>query len=499
MPLKILDKPARWVLPFLLFLYAVRLFYISCLQLAPDEAYYWYWSKHLDWSYFDHPPMTAYIMAVFTAMGGDSAFFVRLGGLLCTIVCLVLVYLTGKKVVSENARFPWEVLAVANITLLFSTGSIIQTPDTPMLLFWTAGLYFGIQIITEEKAFWWYLWGVALGLGLLSKYTAILLVPCQFAYLLISPSQRYWLARKEPYVALFIGAIIFSPVIFWNWEHQWISFVYQSKHGFFPDRERVGSKLLEYLGGQAGVITPGIFLAFVFYGIKGVGLSVRERIPEYLYLAFLSWPVLLFFALSTAVGDVAEANWPAPAYVGGLMLMWAVYCRTSEKRKKSSKYLVYAALGLGVVMNALVYTHLTKPIIPIPPNKDITNQVHGWRGLGEQIDSLVDKHPHGEGYFLVAERGPALAEAIFYSKKIDIGINFTHPERYIFLGDTSYLKGRNALILVKTLEEWMLGKYRSHFDSLTLVGRHQPRYRGEIINEYSFYIVLGEGYRGGWS
>ncbi len=498
MPLKILDKPGRWVLPFLMFLYAVRLFYASYLQLLPDEAYYWYWSTHLDWSYFDHPPMTAYIMAIFTALGTDSEFFVRLGGLFCSIACLMLVYLAGKKLVPENARFPWEVLAIANLTLLFSTGSIIQTPDTPMLLFWTAAFYFGVQIITGKKAFWWYLWGVALGLGLLSKYTAVLLVPCQFAYLLISPSDRHWLARKEPYLALLIGAIIFSPVILWNWQHEWVSFVYQSKHGFSPDRQHVGVKLLEYIGGQALIITPGIFAAFIFYSIKGFFLSVRERIPGYMYLVLFSWPVLLFFAVSTAVGDRAEANWPAPAYVAGLLLMWAVYCRTSENRKKSSRRLLYAALGLGVVINAVVYVHLIRPVIPLPPNRDVTNQVHGWRDLGEQIDSLVEKHPHGNGYFLAAERGTALAEAVFYSKKIDIGINFNHPERYIFLGDTSYLTDKNALILLPTMDEQMLGKYEPHFKSLTLVGRHQPRYRREIINEFCFYILLGEGYRGGW-
>jgi undecaprenyl-diphosphatase len=438
-------------------------------------------------------------MALFTRLGTNSEFFVRFGGFVCSIVSLVLVYFSGKKLVPENARFPWEVLAIANLTLLFSTGSIIQTPDTPMLLFWTAALYFGIQIVTGGKPFWWYLWGVALGLGLLSKYTAVLLVPCQFAYLLISPTDRHWLARKEPYVALVIGAIIFSPVILWNWQHQWISFVYQSKYLFSLEREKAGIKLLEYIGAQAMIITPGIFAAFIFFSIKGLFLSVRERVPEYMYLVLFSWPVLLFFAISSATGDRAEANWPAPSYVAGLLLMWAVYCRTSEDRKRSSRLLLHAALGLGVAMNAVMHIHVIKPIIPLTPNRDLTRQIHGWRNLGEQIDSLVEKHRHGDGYFLVAERGTALAEAVFYSKKIDIGINFTRPERYIFLGDTSYLKGKNALILVPTMKQWILEKYERHFQRLTLAGTHESRYRGDIIKEYSFYIVLGEGYRGGWS
>lgn len=493
---RILNKPAYWILPFLISLYAVRLFYISYLQLAPDEAYYWYWSKHLDWSYFDHPPMTAYIMAIFTSLGTDSEFFVRLGGFSCSIVCLVLVYLAGKKLVPENDRFPWEVLAIANITLLFSTGSMIQTPDTPLLLFWTAAFYFGVQIITGGKAFWWYLWGTALGLGLLSKYTAVLLVPCQFAYLLVSPSNRHWLARKEPYVALLIGTIIFSPVIFWNWEHQWISFAYQSAHGFSSDRQHVGAKLLEYIGGQALAITPGIFLAFLFYGVMGTWRSVREPVSEYLYLAFLSWPVLLFFAFSTAVGDLAEANWPAPAYIAGLILMWAVYARPLEKRKYAIRVLVYVAFGLAFVINVVIHVHLITPVIPLPANNDVSSQFHGWRELGKRIDSLIERYPHEKGYFLLAERRTALAEAVFYSKQIDTGMNFMLPERYTFLGDMSYLKGKNALILVTNLYESTLGRYQPHFHSLTVVGIHLPRYRNAVIEDAGFYIILGQGYRG---
>jgi hypothetical protein len=258
----------------------------------------------------------------------------------------------------------------------------------------------------------------------------------------------------------------------------------------------MGSKLLEYLGGQALIITPGIFLAFVFYSLKGFYLSVRERIPEYLYLFLLSWPVLFFFALSTVLGDLAEVNWPAPAYVAGLLLMWAVYRRLEEKRKRLTRPLLYTAFGLGIAVNVLVLVHLIRPVIPLLPNRDVTSQFHGWRELGEQIDSLIERHPHGEGYFLAADRGTALGEAVFYSKQTDLGIDLISPERYVFLGDTGYLKGKNALILVSSMDEWNLGIYDLYFKSLILVGRHQPRYRGEIIKEFSFYIVLGEEYRG---
>ena len=225
-----------WIFFLILVFFLIRLFMIHYLELAPDEAYYWYWSKHLDLSYSDHPPMVAYIMAIFTRLGGDTEFFVRLGGLLCSALSLVLLYLTSTTLFPTNKLLAWEMLFVFNITLLFPAGCIVQTPDTPMLLFWTAAVFFGSRIITEGGSRWWTFWGVALGLGLLSKYTMILIVPCMFCFLLLSPPHRHWLFKKEPYLALLIALFIFSPVILWNWQHDWISFTYQLRQGFSPKK-----------------------------------------------------------------------------------------------------------------------------------------------------------------------------------------------------------------------------------------------------------------------
>ena len=166
-------RKISWMITILILLYAVRLATIAWLELAPDEAYYWYWAKHLDWSYYDHPPMVAYIIALFTGLGGNREFFVRIGGLLSSLLVIGLIYLSCRRLSPEDRDVPWEVTFVANITLLFAAGCIIQTPDTPLLLFWTLAVYCGIRIITGGSASWWYLWGIALGLGLLSKYTMI--------------------------------------------------------------------------------------------------------------------------------------------------------------------------------------------------------------------------------------------------------------------------------------------------------------------------------------
>jgi len=81
-----------------LFLYLIfgiglfRLIYIQLIPLVPQEAYYWKYAKHLAWSYFDHPPMTAYVIALFTYLGGDSPFFIRLGSILFSLGLMALLF-----------------------------------------------------------------------------------------------------------------------------------------------------------------------------------------------------------------------------------------------------------------------------------------------------------------------------------------------------------------------------------------------------------------------
>ncbi len=225
----------RWFLVFLSVFYLIRLYLTSVVELAPDEAFYWYWAKHPDLSYLDHPPMVAYIMAIFTALGGDTAFFVRLGGLLCTIPAHALIFFSAKRLYPDERKARWELLLVINCTLLFSTGCLVQTPDTPLLVFWSLALYCGAHIATGGGTRWWLLSGIALGLGLLSKYTMILIVACQFLFLLLCPNQRRWLRHPAPYLALVIALTIFSPVIYWNWQHDWASFGFQLNQGFSYD------------------------------------------------------------------------------------------------------------------------------------------------------------------------------------------------------------------------------------------------------------------------
>lgn len=474
--------------------YLLRLFLIWKIPLVPDEAYYWYWSAHLDWSYFDHPPMIAYLMALSARMDGCKEIFVRLSGYISTMATLVFIFGTARVLFKNTARNQaWETIFLLNITLLFSAGCIIQTPDTPMLLFWSMATFAGARIVAEKSEVSWYLLGVALGLGLLSKYTMILFVPCFYGFILLSDRNRFWLLKMQPYLALVIALLLFSPVIYWNWNHEWISFAYQLKQGFSAHDKGVFNKLGEFLGGQAGVITPLLFMAFIFYSVRSVRAAAPADRQACLYLGFLSWPIILFFAVSSMKGKVSEANWPAPAYIAGFILMWHVYANHFRQNRIHRRFM-QSGIVLAAVLTLMVHIHLIHPFIPLPVSMDNTRQFHGWPALGDKIEAVVHEHPSRNGYFLLSDKGTTVAEAVFYSGNQYDGFDYTSPKRYTFLHDTSSLKGRDAIIILHNSDKAVMDLLGSQFHEILPMGQHVPLYRGEKITDLSMAIFIGISY-----
>lgn len=488
----------KLILSAIVALFALRLLTIHAIQLSPDEAYYWNWGQHPSLAYSDHPPMVAWVMAFFTALGGNSELFVRLGGFLLSGAALFFLFASARTLFPARRDLSWDVLLAFNVTLLFPAGCIIQTPDTPMLFFWAAAAWCGSRIVAGGPGWWWYIWGAALGLGLLSKYTMILLVPCTFGFLLFCPPLRHWLSRKEPWLGLLFAFVLFSPVLYWNSQHDWLSFAYQLRQGFSPKQKAVPLKLLEYLGGQAGVITPILFVAFTGYSVKALRIIRQESNPFYLYLLFLSWPVLLFFGLSTAMGKVAEANWPAPAYITGFILAGAVYHDVYATRPSHRRFLA-AGLAIGLLLSLVVQMHLLTPFLPVPPASDQTRQFHGWRQLGGQVSRIVDQRPSDRGYFLVSDKGTTAAESVFYSGARLTGVDLFQPERYVFLGDLSTLRGKDAVLVLHGASEAGLKRYDGYFDAIENAGAHDSLFRGVKIDSLSVHLFIGRGFRGSWT
>jgi len=411
------DLEKKYSRAFLILLAATtvfRLFYVQWVDLAPDEAYYWTWSRNLQWGYYDHPPMVGFLIRVSTEIGGQSEFGVRWGWVALGALLTVLLYQLGKRMFgSERAGFYAALLM--NISLLASAGAVIVTPDGPQGLFWALSIILVYQAVIGKGRYWWYLTGMAFGLGLLSKYTMILMAPCIFFFLLSYPEGRKWLRQKEPYLSFLLGLAIFSPVILWNAQHDWMSFQFQISHGLAV-RKQVGLKYFgEYWAGQAGLVSPLMFLAIIWAMIKSAITGYRRKENHWLLLFWTSAPILLFFAY-TSLRSKVEANWPALAYFSAVVALAGIANKEWGRWQRGRKGFAWAAGVSALLITFLAHVQPIYPLVPIEARKDPTSQLCGWGNLGERIKEVARSMPPEKEIFLLTPRHQLVGEGMFYTQ-----------------------------------------------------------------------------------
>jgi 4-amino-4-deoxy-L-arabinose transferase-like glycosyltransferase len=196
------------------------------MDFETDEAYYWMWSRWLAPSYYDHPPMVAYLIRLGTLLFGDSLLGIRSMAILAMIAAYVLLYILAV-VLFDDQRIGLIAALWFSMTPLTAFFSVVMFPDTPAILFWVATCVAAALIWRTGRGEWWYLLGLSAGLLLLSKYTALFLLFGIVAWLVVAKDMRFWLSRREPYLAALIALILFSPVLWWNAEHR-LGFVHQT-------------------------------------------------------------------------------------------------------------------------------------------------------------------------------------------------------------------------------------------------------------------------------
>jgi dolichol-phosphate mannosyltransferase len=193
---------------------------------APQEAYYWNYSQHPALSYFDHPPMTAYLIRFFTLIFGDNAFGIHFTAIFISVILSIVLFHFIAGLYDKRIAF-YTVLA-SSTAFIFALGSIIITPDGPLLLFWLLFMMAFYRAISQNDLKWWLISGVFLGAAMTSKYTAAFAGLGAAIYLFISPERRKHFSTIGPYLMIFTAFIVFLPVIIWNSQNDWASFRFQS-------------------------------------------------------------------------------------------------------------------------------------------------------------------------------------------------------------------------------------------------------------------------------
>src|SRR3954468_11693884 len=193
----------------ILALIVLRLVSAAYTPLTFDEAYYWTWSKHLAGGFYDHPPMVAVVIRLGTLMAGDTELGVRLLSILLALPMSFAVYRTAE-ILFGGRRVAATATILLNVTLMAAVGTMIVTPDAPLLVASAFVLFFLAKVLATGRGAWWLAVGAAVGLALLSKYTALFFGPAILIWLVSVPKLRHWLISPWPYLGGVVSLAIFS-------------------------------------------------------------------------------------------------------------------------------------------------------------------------------------------------------------------------------------------------------------------------------------------------
>jgi 4-amino-4-deoxy-L-arabinose transferase-like glycosyltransferase len=420
---------------------ALHVVYAGLFSLSPQEAYYWEWSRHLDLSYFDHPPLAAWTIRAATALLGESERAIRAAAAFHSAIFSVFLWLTGRRLFGSRVAL-LAMIAAATVPL-FSLGQVIVTPDGPLLSGWAMALYFTVRALDDDEPRWLLAAGAAAGWAVLGKYTGFLLFPQILAGLALDERGRRHLRTAWPWLGAALGLALFAPVVIWNVRHAGASLAFQttgraSTASFRP------VLVARYVGLQTALLTPVVLVLLVEAAIT----SFRRRaVPAFRVCALFSLPLL---AVATLVSPViwVKGNWVAAAYGSALLAGAALFAERGPRARG------IALAGVGLSLAATIYVHLV-PVFPWAPFPARDEGSAGWRELAARVEGELATLPRGA--FVAGCNYKVSAELAYYlpgrgrtwSGEIagDPGLQY----RYWF--DPRDLAGREGLVVLDEREK----------------------------------------------
>ncbi len=405
----------------LLVLSIFRIFYIlfGPLDLSPDEAHYWEWSRRLDLSYYSKGPMIAYLIALSTSLFGDTVFGVRAFAILFSALTSLVLYKLGKDLYNEKVGVSSALLFQA--IPLYSSYGVVFTIDSPFIFFWALSLYLFSRSLERQSTMDWLLLGIAIGLGLLTKYTMALFFLCALLFLLFSPHHRRHLKTAGPYIFFLVASILmFSPVIIWNMRHDWVTFKHTAGQAHLAEGLRISlQSFFNFTGSQLGVVSPILLLLIMTalwktYGTKEEFPSQREgiSIQSGKFLFWFSVPVILFFTLKSLHAKV-QANWAMMGYMTGLIAFSEAYVRRWQAHTVYTKAFIIAGLFLSLAITAVGHY---PSFFHIPQKLDPSARLRGWKELGRKVSTVRYEIAKEGNYFIFSDSYQAASELAFYTE-----------------------------------------------------------------------------------
>jgi 4-amino-4-deoxy-L-arabinose transferase-like glycosyltransferase len=329
------------------------------IDLRTDEAYYWTWSKENVLSFLDHPPMIAWFIRFGTAIFGDTNLGVRFAGIVAMLITQLLLADIARRV-THDIRAVVLALLMPEAAVYYGLLMAKVSPDVALIPFAVAMLWALVRLKESDDARWWLAAGVFAGLALLSKFTAVMLVPAVAAFMLVPDWRRRWLSSPYPWLAALIVVALFLPVLIWNAGHDWASFRFQLVRATATHEISLRT-VGDFIGLQFGLV-GFVLLPVVLSGVALTAWRGYRRLDAVAIL--LSTAVIVplgyFFwkSLTLRVGDTWPMfMWPAGFAAAAINVAMLPREGWPAWMVKSTVSWANAAIASGIVTVVVVFLY----------------------------------------------------------------------------------------------------------------------------------------------
>jgi 4-amino-4-deoxy-L-arabinose transferase-like glycosyltransferase len=496
----------------------------SLLAIIPplfsDEAMFWEWSRHPAFGYYAHPPMTAWLIMVMTGLFGTFQYSVRLTSILLHLGTIALLYRMALEITRSRPLALAAIVLYAVLPISLILGTAITT-DSPLIFFFTATVYFFRRAVVEDRKLHWYFAAIAGGGMMLSKFMAVLFFPGALLFILSLKRHRRCLATREPYLAMLLALLIFSPFLIWNMNNRWLTFqfnlfVRQQAQGLDPLNP------LKYMAGQMMAASPLVFVVIVIVLCRLLPLLIRrlrtvtevDRATESILLLWFIVAFPLIFFLPIGVFSEIGAHFAAVIYPAAclLLVIWVASDKNRVRFESIRRRRTYGVcLSTAAMMTTAIFIVIAFPrLVPdrliytrsVYEEAPIVSHYFGWRAVGKRIAAIRQEWAERpEGLFLTAKDYGLASMLGFYTPGrpqfylMNLGRDVIHGKSYLIWEKGRKTLGANTLYVSDTPFS-----YRSRLKGFFRDIAHLPPYvirdhEGRILRV--FYFTLGIHYLGG--
>jgi hypothetical protein len=488
---------------------AIRILF-SFNPLMNGEAYYARGVWDLQWSYFDQPPLFFWISGVFVKIFGYNSFALRISSILFFALTTLLLYKVSLEVF-KSKRAAFLSVLMFNISAVFTLSfAIFAQPDAVFIFFWLLAFYAIYKLfypnfdVSDLNGFrkskyvlkWWMVFGISFGFGALSKYNIAFLAFGVLLCCVFQKGQRHWFYHYGPYLALLITFVIFIPVLYWNSQNEWISFVFQSARAGATESSLRWDWFFRSIAGQILWLLPWVWIPLVIQMF--MIFKNKKKYPVYVLIACLTFPTIIFFTVVTLWSDlVYHFHWQTPGY---LMLFIPLGAWLDAKIGRFGK-LIYRTVMLTTFVTVGLFAVLVVHI-----------NTGFWTSYGPKWLSLSFKEKNDPTIYCYSfdavkekfkERGWMQDKNVFVGASIwwlsglidyafkgekDFMLITNEPRNYAFLLDPKSMLGKNCVVV--SHDNFITGgndQISPFFDTVKLVdSTYIERYEEE--NELKLYF-----------